>query len=165
MAYLPFNGWGFYQDDLTIPSIVFDTTPAKLTINGAHANSDSAFLPIEIRGISELWNTTTNFMTPINLGDSYTIRVDFDIIAESGNPSDITLTFDIGGQPTITISVIDRHISAGKSVPYSISIGTPTFALATFLANGGQMFINTDAGTVTIGNRSVFIARISGGLI
>ena len=104
-------------------------------------------------------------MTPINLGDSYTVRIDFSVTLESGNPTDITLTFDIGGQTTITNAVIDRHISAGKALPYSISVGTPTFALAAFIANGGQLFLNTDSGTVTVGNRSVFISRISSGLI
>ena len=159
------HGWGFYQDDLSGAVVVIGITPVKLTINGLHANSTSAYLPREIRGISELWDTTTNFMTPINLGDSYNVRIDFSVTLESGNPSDLILSFDIGGGATPTIVVLERHISAGKSVPYSISIGTPTFALATFLANGAQLFLHTDSGTVTIGDRSIFISRTSNGLL
>ena len=156
-------GWGFYVDDLSTPTISIGTTPTKLTINGLGAGSSSDYLPYEIRGISELWDTSANKFTPINVGDSYTTRINFTVASESGNPTDITLLLDIGGSGTPTNVVLEKHIAAGKVVPYSISIASPTFAGATQVANGAQLFINTDSGTITVGERSIFISRLSNG--
>jgi len=160
------HGWGNYVDALTTPATqVITTTPSKLQIDGAGATSESGYLPREIRGISELWDTTNDKITPINIGDSYSLRIDLGITAKSGLPTLLNLQLDIGGGATPTIVIVDRVIGAPKTPPYNISIAFPIFCLATFIANGGQLFLSTDTGTITIGKRIINIYRISNGAI
>ena len=59
--------------------------------------------------------------------------------------------------------VDERTIETAKSPPYNVSIGFPFFALSTFNTNGGQLFLATDTGTVTIEKRQISIHRISSG--
>ena len=159
------QGWGHYQDDRSSPDPVFNTTPTKLTINGLNANGSTDFLPLEIRGSDELWDVVNNKMTPINIGDSYTTRIDFKVEIESGNPTDIILAVDIGGLATPSIVIVEKHISAGKAVPYSIAIATPMYVGQLFKDNGASLFISVDSGTITVGDRAVFISRLSSGNI
>ena len=157
-------GWGMYTHDQTAPSTqVITTTDSKLIIDGGGANSESGYLPYEIRGSAELWDVINNKITPIAIGDGYTIRVDMNVTAKSGSPTELEFELDIGGGATPTIIIVDRIISTGKTPPYQVSIGLPIFSLATFLTNGGQIFLKTDTGTVTITERQISIHRISSG--
>ena len=158
-------GWGHYQDDRSSADPVFNTTPSKLTINGLNANGSTDFLPREIRGSGELWDVVDNKMTPINIGDSYTTRIDFKVEIESGNPTDIILQLDIGGLAAPSTVIVEKHIAAGKVVPYSIAIATPMYVGQLFKDNGAALFISVDSGTITIGDRAVFISRLSSGLL
>lgn len=160
------HGWGYYQDAATTPATQSITsTPSKLQIDGAGANSESNYLPREIRGSAELWDTTNDLILPINIGDSYSVRVDLEITAETGSPNEINVSLDIGGGGTPSIVIVDTYISTGKSTPYNVSICIPIFTLTTFNSNGGQIFLSTDTGTVTIGDRGISIFRISSGTI
>lgn len=160
------HGWAYYQDAATTPATQSITsTPSKLQIDGAGANSESNYLPREIRGSAELWDTTNDLILPINIGDSYSVRVDLEITAETGSPNEINVSLDIGGGGTPSIVIVDTYISTGKSTPYNVSICIPIFTLTTFNSNGGQIFLSTDTGTVTIGNRGISIFRISSGTI
>ena len=161
--FLP-HGWGYYQDAATSPATqVLTTTPQLLQIDGAGANSNESYLPKEILGTGSLWDAATDTMTPITEGDSYNIRVDLDISAETGAPTFIEAEFDIGGQATPTIVIVDRIVGLAKNAPYQVSIAFPVFSLATFLANGMQIFLCVDAGTITIGERAITIQRVSAG--
>jgi hypothetical protein len=158
------HGWGYYKDAETAPATqVITTTAAKLQIDGLDATSTSAYLPREIRGISELWDTTNDKITPINIGDDYTLRIDLEITAKVGAPSELELQLDIGGGAAPTVVIVDRIISTGKTPPYTVSVGFPIFSLATFKTNGGQLFLKTDTGTVTISGRAISIHRLSNG--
>lgn len=158
-----FAGWGFYTDE-NVSDQVITTTPSKLIINGLGAATNTDYLPAEILGSGELWSSLNNTITPIGLGDGYTLRVDLEIKLEGANPSEMVVQVDIGGGATPTVVIVERLISTGKSVPYTVSMGFPYFTLATFVANGGQIFLNTDAGTVTLGSRQISIHRISKGV-
>lgn len=160
------HGWGFYQDAETTPATqTFNTTYSKLQIDGAGANSNTSYLPLQIRGISQLWDVASDKIIPINLGDSYEIRLDIEVDSETGSPTEITIQLDIGGDVTPTIPIVTRFAAAGKSVPYNINVGFPIFCLSTFITNGGQFFVKTDSGSVTVGARSITIIRLSSGLI
>ena len=158
------SGWGFYVEDQTAPSTqLINTTPSKLIIDGAGATSNSEYLPLEIRGISELWDTANNKIIPINIGDDYTVRIDMQITAKSGNPTELQFNLDISGQASPTTVIVSRIIGTGKTPPYTVSVGFPYFSLATFKANGGQIFLSTDTGDVTLTRRQISIHRISDG--
>lgn len=159
-------GWGFYVDAETTPATqTITTTASKLQIDGGGATSESNYLPREIRGSSELWDTTNDKITPIETGDAYDLRIQFEVTGTSANPNYLTLELDIGGGATPTTVIVDRYIGVTRSTPFTISVGFPIFCLATFKANGGQIFLKTDTGTVTIGGRSIFIKRdFKGGL-
>ena len=158
-----FAGWGFYTDD-EVDTQVITTTPSKLTINGLGGQTNTDYLPAEILGTGELWDTTNNKVTPIGLGDGYTLRLDIEIILEGANPSEMVAQFDIGGGATPTIVIVERLVTTGKSLPYTVSMDFPYFTLATFVANGAQIFLSTDTGTVTLGKKQISIHRISKGV-
>ena len=159
-------GWGNYADALTTPATqIITTTPSKIQIDGAGASSESGYLPREIRGISELWDVVNDKITPINIGDGYTMRIDLTITARSGVPTLLNFQLDIGGGAAPTIVIVDRVIGTPKTPPYNISVAFPIFSLATFKTNGGQLFLSTDTGTLTIGKRILSIHRISNGAI
>lgn len=158
-------GWAFYvQNQLTPSTQVITTTPSKLIIDGGGATSTSDYLPLSIRGSGELWDTVNNKITPIALGDGYTLRLDLNVTAESANPNSLKLILDIGGGATATNIILSRIITTGKALPYTVSVGFPFFSLATFVANGGQFFLETDTGTVTLTIRQISIHRISANL-
>jgi len=157
-------GFGFYVEDQTVASTqVITTTPSLLVIDGLGVTSTSAYLPREIRGVSELWDTVNNKIVSINEGDGYTLRLDLNITAKTAAPTELVLDLDISGAATPTTVIIERIMGTGKTPPYTISVGFPYFTLATFKANGGQLFLSTDSGTVTLTNRQISIHRISNG--
>ena len=157
-------GFGFYVQDQTTPSTQeINTTPSLLEIDGLGATSTSAYLPREIRGISELWDDSVHEIKPIGIGDGYTVRIDLQITAKGGSPTEIKLELDINGGATPTTVIVERIIGTGKTPPYTVSVGFPFFTLDTFFANGGRIFLSTDSGTVTLTKRQISIHRISNG--
>lgn len=150
------SGWGYYKDDET-SSLTINTTDSLFQINGLHASTETSYLPLDIRGVSELWSSDK--INAISIGDGYDVRLDFNISAKTGSPTYIDLSFDIGGGATPSTVIINRTISLIKTPPYNISIAFPLFSLSTFVTNGGQFFIKTDSGTVTIDSRAILIKR------
>lgn len=160
------GGWGIYSDGLTTtPTQVIGITPQLISIDGLGSTSNSDYLPREIRGTGELWDTVNNKIIPIGMGDSHSMRLDLEIITESANPEELDFGLDIGGGASPSIVIVQKLISLGKSTPYQISISFPFFTLSSFLANGGQLFVATNTGTVTIAKRSIMVTRISSGSI
>ena len=158
------GGWGNYKDAATTPATQsITTTPSLMQVDGAGATSNSDYLPGEIRGVSELWDNVNDKILPINIGDSYEVRVDITVTAKSGSAGTIYLQLDIGGAATPTIVVVEEDIVISKTVPFIVSIPFPIFCLSTFKTNGGQIFLTADTGTITIGDRGISIYRLSSG--
>ena len=157
-------GWGSYTQSVATAQTI-TATDSKLVIDGGGAKSNSSYLPLEIRGISELWDTTNNKITPISIGDGYTMRIDFEITGKVGNPNGLDISLDIGGGATPTNVFIERVISTLKATPYKVSVAFPFYSLSDFKTNGGQIFLKTDTGTLTITSRKLSIHRISSGTI
>lgn len=155
------HGWAYYKDGGTAQ--VIDSGVNLLSIDGTGATSDSNYLPAVIRGSGELWDVATNKITPIETGDSYMIRIDLPVTAKSGTPTELTVELDIGGLSTPTIVIVDRFIPTAKSPPYTMSVSYSIFCLGTFVANGGQIFVTTDTGTLTVTNPAIQITRASAG--
>lgn len=159
------TGWAFYNDGntvtTTVPSGVGNAV--KFSVDGLGANTTSAFSPRVVRGVSEMWDTSTDKMIPITLGDSSNVRIAFALTAKGANPSIITIVFDIGGASGITIPVYTTSLTTPNTFPRSVTLVAPVFSLATFLLNGGQIFMYTDSGTLDVENRQILIQRISSG--
>ena len=130
-----------------------------MSINGAGALTNESFLPREIRGTGHLWDTINDKITMVRQGDSYDVRVDLPITSDSA-ASELTLTLDIGGTSTVTFPILKRYQSLAKTPPYTISMAFPLLALSpTTIANGIQMFISTDSGSVGITNPSITLIK------
>lgn len=158
------TGWAFYQDGETSPvTQVLTTTPQKLQIDGLGSQTEKGFLPKSIRGIGDLWDVVNDKITPITIGDSYDLGIDIEVTAKTGGVGQIILTIDIGGGPTITVPIITIDSFVGKTPPFTKRISSLFFTLAAFKTNGGQIFVATDAGTVTIAARQITISRNSSG--
>lgn len=154
------TGWGFYKDNSAAQTI--GTTAVKLSIDGAGATTEEGYLPRAIRGSGSLWNTTSDKITPIAVGDQYDIRLDLPVSAKSGTPNVLIVQLDIGGGASPTNVIAECEVGVSKTPPYKLSVGFPIFTLSTFLTNGGQIFIRTDSGTVDIDKPSIVIARNHG---
>jgi len=150
------HGWIYYKDGAAAQT--FTTTAAKLSIDGATSILDS-YAPT---GVSALWDVTGDVLTPAALGDSYAVRLDLPVTAKSGTPGKITVEYDISGLAVPTTVVVSTELIVDGTPPYSLSMTTSLFSLSTFVANGMQIFITTDTGTLSITEPAIFITRTSG---
>jgi hypothetical protein len=158
-----FSGWEFAVDGLvTVPTLSVTTTESKLLIDSVGATSNAAYLPIAIRGISNLWDSTNSCIKGIIVGDSFDMRVQLIIDALAGNPTELTIILDIGGGATPSI-IIAQDTKPVRGLTEPVIFSFPIFTLGTFIANGGQIFLKSDTGTITIGGRSIFLSRTSSG--
>ena len=80
----PYTGWGYYVDSLATPTITIGTSYTQITIDALGSNQ-LAYLPKEIRGISQLFSA--NKITPIAIGDDYDGRFDCTVTAKTGTPT------------------------------------------------------------------------------
>tara|TARA_R110000772_G_C13187880_1_gene428748 strand:+ start:67 stop:657 length:591 start_codon:yes stop_codon:yes gene_type:complete len=153
------SGWGNYDDGETTPATQTISTAATiLLVDGLGGLSESAYLPREIRGVSELWDGVDS-ITPINIGDSYDVRFTLEVTGKTGSPDVIEVVLDIGGAAGVTIPVAEVQIPVIVSPTFTVTGSIPIFALATFKTNGGRLFLRTNVGTLTISNRAIFIKR------
>ncbi len=154
------KGWGYYQDAESSPATQsITTTASKLQIDGADVGSDSSFLPREIRGSSELWDTTNDNIIAVNAGDAYEARIDLEITGKTGSPNHIKVELDIGGGGSPSNVIVTKYIDTQKTTTFNESVSFPFYATATFITNGGQIFLTTDTGTATLAARAIFIKR------
>lgn len=164
---LNYQGWRMIEDGLiSTPTISVGTTPTLLTIDDEDEanNTNSNYLPLAIRGTGDLWSVANSRITPIHVGDSYDLRINLGITAVAGNPTNLTVKLDIGSGSSPTIITAERVHNITKTPPYTVSFTIPVFTLDNFVNNGGRIFLSTDAGTVTVGTRSLLIVRTGSGL-
>ena len=149
------SGWAYYQDGGSGQSV--GTSQTLLTNNKAGTGTYEDKLPYEIRGSGTLWSANT--LTPINDGDAYNVRLDLPVTAKTGSPSSLELILDIGGSGVgATIPIVRREVSVNNAPPFTLSLGFPIHCRSTFLSNGGQFYLKTDTGTVTVTNPAIHIA-------
>lgn len=155
---LPFTGFGYYTDDAAEQT--FTTTASKVSIDGVGTTTNTARLPLAIRGTGDLWDTTNNKITPISEGDAYSCRLILPVTAKAGSPNYTTVILDIGGAGTVTIPIAELRVDATRTPPFSAFADFTMFSESTFLANGGQLFVSTDTGSIGITAPSLLVARI-----
>ena len=151
------NGWAIYDDLASATTAVSVNNQKKqIEIDGLGTTTETTYLPV---GISSLWDTVSNKITPAKLGDAYDIRVDFKV-----NPGTINdyanFILDIG--TTLAPNpIVNRSITFQKTGISSFSIGFPMAAIAEFMTNGGRLFIDTSVSgsTIDVSDIDLFIKR------
>lgn len=161
--YLP-TGWEFHKDNAAAQT--FNTTTSQLSIDGLGSSSTNTYAPFAIRGTSNnLWDTTTDSITPIQEGDAYDLRLDLPVTGKTGSPTELTLELDIGGTGSPTIVIVERVITTSKTPPYTVSVAFPVFCGSTFVANGGDIFLTADTGSVEITAPGIYLGMNTSGAI
>lgn len=156
------TGWGFYADNGVDQT--FTTTPALMSVDGLGSDSTSLYLPRNIRGTAELWDASSNEITPVALGDLYTVRVGLPITAETGSPTEVIIEIGIGEDATYVDDriVLSKFSPTGRTTPYIISREITLFGSSSLVTDGGRVWVSTDAGSVTCSKPSILINRTHG---
>ena len=151
------TGWGNYVDSTYTVGSPLNSNGAKtqITIDGLGSGTEVSYLPT---GVTALWDTANNKMTPATTGDAYDIRLDF--TAEPTTASDYAeVIFEIDdGSST---SLAHRTVTFAKTGATSFSIGLPLAAVADFVTFGGKIYFDTTASghSIDIYDISLFIKR------
>ena len=161
------NGWAFYSDDVSSTQ-VFTGTPSQLSINALGSTTEESKLPLSIRGLSSLWDDTTDCITPITSGDTYDLRIILEITNTASNPTRFSISLDIGDTPDGTggagsIIIAEDSKTLKTGTPQTHVISFPIFTLDTFLANCGTLWVTVDSGSITVSERSILIVRTGSG--
>ena len=151
------NGWAIYDDlaSATTPVSIVNTKH-QITIDRLGPVNETTYLPI---GVTSLWNSTTNKITPAKLGDAYDIRVDFEVDATSVNDY-ANFIVDIGTDVSPN-PIVNRSITFQKTGVSSFSVGFPVGVRSDFMTNGARLFIDTSGSgsTIQLSNVDLFIKR------
>ena len=114
----------------------------------------------EERPASDIYDGVNNLITPLELGDSYLLRLDLTANPTLNNRNFI-IDLDIGGTQGIIFERLIR-LARGAGNDTTISVTNSIFSLNTFIANGGTLNITCD-GDVSLFNISLFIQKITTG--
>lgn len=156
-------GWAYYQDGTYTSGSPLSVNNAlvQLLIDGLGTDTEKGQLPVNASGNPiELWNTLTDKITPINAGDAYDLRLDFK--ASTATPSTyMDLKLDIGTGTPVNIVTRTLQFPKGTGTTHSFSVGFPIFSLATFIANGGKLMLDTTGlgANVSVWDLGLFIKR------
>jgi hypothetical protein len=145
------TGWARYVDSQYTSGSPLSTGSVKtqLTINGSGTATETTYLPT---GVTSLWNTSTNKITPAAVGDAYDVRLDFTATVTSGNEV-AEVIFEVNGSP-----LAHRTVTFAKTGSTSFSIGLPMSADSAFLTNGCSIQFDT-SDAIDIYDISLFIKR------
>ena len=152
------KGWGFYIDSLATPSITIGTSWTQITIDALGANETDS-LPLDIRGISDLW--TSNKITPVADKDDYDGKLIVNVASKTGAPSYIEIIIDFADSTPDTVRAYTGYFQTAKTPPFQQSLNLDFFIGGDFKANGGVIYARTDAGSYNITNRSIKLTRKS----
>lgn len=149
-------GWAKYADNqYTSVSPLTIAAGDTVTVFNNVASSITNDLPI---GIDSLWNRTDSTIIAQNVGDAYTIRIDF-IAESSSNDGYFDLGIDIGGTQNFILQ--DTYMfPKGQNTPHKYSVTHSIYTLDTFIANGGKVKIIGGVGTTEIYDVDFVITRV-----
>lgn len=148
------QGWASYSTTTYTNASPFTVTPnSTVTLLNNANNSIITDLP---SGVTAFYNGTTNKITPIAIGDSYTVNVRFKARTTMNNDY-LSLFIDIGAGTQINAEAKQFLKGANTEQPFSFTM--PIFTLATFVANGGEIKISSNEGTISVYDITYFIIR------
>ncbi len=141
------TGWVQYGDSNYTeanPLTVSVGTTEVINIDGL-SNTIKTQLPI---GVTDLYDVTTSKITPVSVGDYYSLSLQFNGKSSSNN-GDATIFIDIGGVFTrLFPSTFRFNRGAGTAHEYYFTFNF--YSLDTFLANGGLIKIESGTGNTEI---------------
>ena len=142
------TGWGVWDDNTYTEGapLAVNNARVQLTNDGANGNTTTTYLPTS----GALWNTTTNKIIMPSVGSAFILRLDFNAKTASVN-SYFDWQLDIGdGAPDIIIAQNTRTFIKGTNTEQRFSQTITGYALATFLANGCKIYIDSTGSTHNI---------------
>lgn len=154
---LDHSGWVEYFDSKvtvgTAQSFANGVAQA-LEIDGT--TSDLTQEPIDV--ITPMWDTTNDKIIPIALGDSYTIRIEFDAENYAGVSPSIELQLDVGGSTGVVADHTYPLLKNGADTKMSITMMVR--ANSDMVANGALVkLIYEGTGTCDVFNAHIMITR------
>jgi hypothetical protein len=154
------TGWASYEDITDLvgsPQIVLEGTEAAF-VNRAELTNETQ-LP---SGITSLWDSSLNRMTPALENDQY--QIDFQFLAKNSKLSGyFTFDVDIPGVPGARFgTTVISPKGVGIEFPVTISFGHYTSSF--FASGGGQPIIHSDFGTLSLYNKQIRYSRLHKGV-
>ena len=154
------RGFSQYDDSRTTVG-----TPTQTIATGVRTQllNDGGTLTVErppSDATASMWNTTTNKHIPIALWDMYDLRIGFKAENYSGTDPYIRCELDIGGGIGVIWAQTIPLLKSGAEQACSFSF--PVFVGATYLANGGAIYLTyTGSAPCVIFEPSFLISRTS----
>ncbi|MTE25908.1 hypothetical protein [Winogradskyella ouciana] len=170
------TGWvalndGDYFLDLPGISINDSENPENFTdinLNFTNHPSDNVIESFAPTGVaaSDFFDNSNSRITPINLGDSVEVRLQFDAIPDANN-SFIVIAFDIATTNGIVIFQKTVPLLRGSGDLNKVSESILLYQLETFVANGAKLRLGYSStsgspGNVELSNFNLVITKLSG---
>jgi hypothetical protein len=155
MRALSGHGWGLYVDAATSLEAsaiaVSSDTRTLLTIDGG-AGSITSY----VNGSGIVWQD--NEHRNANVGDSYTIRVDFFAKKAGGSNAFFVVEQDISDGAGTFIVATDTAQLTKDTVNYRFSFGFVGYTLDTYATNGARFYL-TSTENIQIWGKRIFIRK------
>ena len=145
--------WANYQDQakLDTPLTLASGVRTQLTIDGLGAITNEVYA-------QDLW--TGNAIRPTVVGGTYMVRVDLTAERLTAGSDELLVEIDIGDGSSIVVAAQTISVTVGGAQRYSFPF--PLFALETFVANGGKVFVTPTGGDFELSGAAIFIASVAG---
>lgn len=149
------TGWAQYAEGTAITEGTGVALSAgvrtQISIDGEGANTNTDGIP---SGVSALWNTTSDIITPAGLNDAYDIRLSFIAKCATTNAY-LDIDMDVGGSIGI---ICKQTLPFLKNTDQYFQVNMPVFSGSTFIANGGTLSVTASHAT-TLWDARVLIIR------
>lgn len=153
------QGWGLYTDGtytLGSPFSISQGTTLTTLPNDASTTIET-YLPF---GVTSFFGGIANRITPKNEGDSYLVEIRFKAVCSINNGF-FDIGIDIGSGSNIIVDQTTELFSKTNGTEQIFSIRFSIYSLATFVSNGGRVFIIARSGNLDIYDIVYKIDRLS----
>lgn len=140
----PWTGWANYADSVRTSSnklSIAASARTKISIDASGSLTNLDGLPT---GVSALWDTANNVITPAGLDDAYDIRFSCKGSLDSAAADQyVDFEVDVGG--SIGVLWAETRSMINDTSEHSFVFNGALFTGSTFLANGGSIYLTPSA--------------------